>query len=41
MHHMCNEATLVKFAGTSVEDDFVELPSKMLENWMKQEDIIK
>ena len=41
IHHMCNEATVMKFSGTAVEDDFVELPSKMLENWMKQEQIIK
>ena len=41
MHHQCNEAKLPYYSGTNVEEDFVELPSKMLENWMKQEQIVK
>jgi Zn-dependent oligopeptidase len=34
MHNMCNEANYTKFSGASVEQDFVEMPSQMLENWM-------
>ena len=42
MHTMC--ATEVKtpmFAGTSVERDFVECPSQMLENWCWEKPILK
>lgn len=34
MHNMCNEANYSKFSGAAVEQDFVEMPSQMLENWM-------
>jgi Zn-dependent oligopeptidase len=34
MHNMCNEANYTKFAGAQVEQDFVEMPSQMLENWI-------
>jgi Zn-dependent oligopeptidase len=34
IHNMCNEAMYARFAGASVEKDFVEMPSQMLENWM-------
>lgn len=33
MHHLCSRAELVMFEGTSVERDFLECPSQMLENW--------
>jgi len=38
---MCNEANYSRFAGASVEKDFVEMPSQMLENWMWEPKILK
>lgn len=42
MHHLCAEKpTMVAFAGTCVERDFVECPSQMLENWCWDTKILK
>jgi thimet oligopeptidase len=40
LHNILTEATLSRFAGTSVERDFVEAPSQMFENWVWNADVL-
>ena len=41
LHAMLGATHIASFAGTSVKDDFVEMPSQMLEEWLWNKDILK
>merc|ERR1712157_625758 len=40
-HGMLSDATYLTLSSTNVLQDFVELPSQLLENWFDQRDILK
>ena len=41
IHSLLGRTELYSFAGTSVKRDFVEMPSQMLENWLKDKEVLK
>lgn len=41
MHEMCSKTRYSRFHGTSVERDFAEAPSQMLENWCWDRETLK
>lgn len=41
LHGLLTRVRYASLSGTNVEHDFVELPSQMNENWMRQRDFVK
>jgi peptidyl-dipeptidase Dcp len=40
-HGMLSDATYSRLAGTNVLTDFVELPSQLMEHWLKEPEVLK
>ena len=40
LHGMLSKCTYESLSGTNVEPDFVELPSQMMENWLKEKSFL-
>jgi peptidyl-dipeptidase Dcp len=41
LHGMLSDVTYPKISGTSVDTDFVELPSQLYEHWFEQPDVLR
>jgi len=41
LHGMLSNTTYLRFSGTSVPRDFVELPSQIMENWAAEPEVMK
>jgi len=41
LHGMLSDVTYESFAGTSTPRDFVEFPSQVMENWMRQPEVLR